>query len=65
MFFRGTQLPPKDGVYELKNGKFARYELGMWHFAFASLDDAIKTPLKAAFMSPQFRIYDDLCWRMP
>lgn len=62
-FHPGTETPPKDGVYQLKNRKFARFENGFWYFAFENIEHAAATTEKAGFMSPICRIYDELMWR--
>lgn len=62
-FYPGTKAPEKDDIYQLKDGKFARYENGQWYFAFGDEGDAAKTTLKAGFMSPQFRIHESYKWR--
>ncbi len=62
-YFPGTKAPAKDGVYQLKDGRFARFAHGQWYFAFRDMTLAEKTKVKAGFMSPQFRNHESYKWK--
>jgi hypothetical protein len=62
-YYPGTTAPAKDGVYQLKDGRYARFERGQWYFAFRDVALADKTTVKAGFMSPQFRNHESYKWK--
>ncbi|KKI35995.1 hypothetical protein VI03_24740 [Burkholderia vietnamiensis] len=61
-FSRGTTPPEKDGVYKLKDGRFARYWMGQWRKPDADRQKAEQQEQLDSFPSPQFRTQAHPAW---